>query len=919
MLRGLAIGYTGDLTDGWDEGSDGFDHELISDIFREELMRLHASSAEWLDEIGLSTRRRKLWGAGSSLDFFIYGQDYDRGMAALLKDFGESRRRGLDEADSSSRGPAGRTRVSAILQRCLATSRRVLDQSRALRSAKRHEYFRVSVPSPLWVAKEILTDPNFPASQAYATAALRAYLFERLERKHGVNRIDLSYDAISTAYETILNRHAVSRDLFLGTASSQATLISHFLASQGLMHLQIRYNPARPDFSDRFQLIFGDILDEESYIFALTRKGISVRFDAGLVDLPKASDLVTELTGLPLPIEGASVLFHGGLRLADGGDLVAAFTGTFGAGKTSVCLGIAAALAPLGCKTLFLSCEEKKEDIDARLREAIPSNLTKSTPLLRGVRLLDHNASEPFPWFLAASLNVVPGEAEADAEDHIADSLLEILESIFVQDGSLPSEQELNGTSDPTKGARLVVIDGIHQLFRGASGAQGKLERALSKIVHFCRNHRAIFFFTVGEGEREDRRLEYVCDLVIALDRVGFDSSEKQPSRVLKLLKARRQAVRPGAHLFHLTAPRGFRVKPSLAAIADEGKSRGWINPDPDQVLYISPEPAGSSASNRDYVRQAIQKRVVGFSRYSQILIKGRGSSGKSALAMSLIHRRPLPSIDGRKTERNKYIRDLGFEVTDSSFESRLLIISFLYPEQHYSQFLGRLQRPNEHIQSESLQPLPPGQLVLMSEGELFTTEEPPALPARRVIADLLKQDVLSLYPGHLMPEDFLAKIRRRLDSAELQGLPYTGVLIDGIHNVQLQFPELERELDIWPQLYTMLRRRGLTSVITHTEFQVNDSFDSTDLHSLSGFEERAAFVRSVPMLSTLVSAGDYVIDVAPVGPLVLRELDNTIIELRFSATVKGSLDDASRGAQLLWDRARCRWYVPTQRIREYR
>ncbi len=54
--------------------------------------------------------------------------------------------------------------------------------------------------------------------------------------------------------------------------------------------------------------------------------------------------------------------------------------------------------------------------------------------------------------------------------------------------------------------------------------------------------------------------------------------------------------------------------------------------------------------------------------------------------------------------------------------------------------------------------------------------------------------------------------------------MPYTGVLIDGMHNVFVQFPVLENEVNFWPQLYNMLRRRPLTVVTTHTEFELREN-----------------------------------------------------------------------------------------------
>ncbi|MDP1912112.1 AAA family ATPase [Brevundimonas sp.] len=800
-----------------------------------------------------------------------------------------------------------------------------------MKSAKRFEYYRVSVPSPLWIAKQILTDPDYPASEAYAIVALRAYLFEKIEHSFGISSLDLSVDSISGAYETFANRRSVSRDLLLG-GSPQTMLISHFLAMRGLMHLQMRYNPAHPDFSDRFEELFGDLNRHDSPLFARRQRGVSVRADPEIEELPTTADLVTELTGLPIPIEGMNTLFRGGLRLAQGGDLVAAVSGTFGAGKTSFCLGLAASLAPLGCKTLFLSCEEPKIDLDARLREAIPANLTRTTPLLSDVRLTadvgsaindtgDEKAvQERFPWFYAAKIDAPDYYSEEGRETDVAASLIELLRPILEpRDPDDASDR----TRDPTRRLRLIIIDGIHQLFRGTSGGQEMVDHALSKIVEFCRAHQAIFIFTVGQGEREDRRLEYVCDLVISLDRVGFESSEQQPTRIMKLLKARRQAVRPGAHLFHLTAPRGLRVKPSLSAISDEAKARSWINPDSDQILYLSTPMIGSRSSIIAQARRrSLDRRLVlGFRRYSQILVKGRGSSGKSALGLSLLHRRPLPPLEARRLARAHFLAQLGFERRVAWTESRVLIVSFLYPEQHYASDLQRL-----HIAGRADDAS--GSDTEGLEGGFELTPEPNLVLANRsahgpyspraLLPDSFKQDVLSLYPGHLMPEDLLGKIARRLQTAALRGLPYTGVLIDGIHNVFLQFPEIERAPGLWPQLYNLLRRKGVSVVITHTDFEVHGGEDKYSQRGEYGGVDNGSLDRkSAPILSSLVSAGDYVFDIAPIPSTTGVDEQQRTFSVRYRALLKEALEEEVRGTVLLWDRARCRWFRGSEPLDE--
>jgi hypothetical protein len=130
-------------------------------------------------------------------------------------------------------------------------------------------------------------------------------------------------------------------------------------------------------------------------------------------------------------------------------------------------------------------------------------------------------------------------------------------------------------------------------------------------------------------------------------------------------------------------------------------------------------------------------------------------------------------------------------------------------------------------------------------------------LPDRAIV------DGVSLYPGDLTPEDFLAKVENMLRAAELRGLPYTGVLIDGVHNVFVQFPILQDNNTFWPQLYNLLRKRGIPVVTTHTELDL--MFTSPTGHP-ARLDFEHARRRMAPLLSVLISSTDYSFELSAVS-----------------------------------------------------
>ena len=74
---------------------------------------------------------------------------------------------------------------------------------------------------------------------------------------------------------------------------------------------------------------------------------------------------------------------------------------------------------------------------------------------------------------------------------------------------------------------------------------------------------------------------------------------------------------------------------------------------------------------------------------------------------------------------------------------------------------------------------------------------------------------------------------------------------------------------------------------------------------------------KSAPILSSLVSAGDYVFDVAPIPPTIVVDEQQRSFSVRYRALLKEALEEDARGTVLLWDRARCRWFRGSEPLDE--
>jgi len=156
--------------------------------------------------------------------------------------------------------------------------------------------------------------------------------------------------------------------------------------------------------------------------------------------------------------------------------------------------------------------------------------------------------------------------------------------------------------------------------------------------------------------------------------------------------------------------------------------------------------------------------------------------------------------------------------------------------------------------------------------------------------------DVESFSTGYLRPEDFLRIVSEAIEGAELSGFPYYGVLVDGLHNVYLQFPRLERSEMVWPLLYEYLRARGVTVVTTHTSFAI----DQNKAYALQDLE--ASRRRIGPLLHALVQGADFSLRVE--APALFEMRGQKRKRLRLSRIISSAaLGQAILDSRHYWDR----------------
>ena len=104
------------------------------------------------------------------------------------------------------------------------------------------------------------------------------------------------------------------------------------------------------------------------------------------------------------------------------------------------------------------------------------------------------------------------------------------------------------------------------------------------------------------------------------------------------------------------------------------------------------------------------------------------------------------------------------------------------------------------------------------------------------------------------------SKLSRQLEFARLMGRPYTAVIIDGLHNLALQFPGAGDSNYLLPIIYSTLSRQNVTTITTFTTLSMSSSTVGVTADASEETEFRLRV--HLPLLHTLVQASDYVFEV---------------------------------------------------------
>jgi KaiC/GvpD/RAD55 family RecA-like ATPase len=723
---------------------------------------------------------------------------------------------------------------------------------------------RFVIPSPINILYYTLIVPEHSQTAAYSLASCRTLLFNLLEKVYySNNKKDekkqfiglIDEESISQSVDSLTRNIKIGRswpkDINLKSINSFINLIvGHFLAMKGITHLSFNDQTDAKNFlsvntRDQF-------LDEFPLHLMNTRFRISNKYE----DLPDTGELINQLYGIPLPIKGAEVVFFGGLKPSSKGGLIIGVSGQAGIGKTSFALAFANSLSPLGIKCFYISLEEDENDIRKRL-------FSLQTPFDKELSYY----RKPYEWFSTVK----------SSQTLTLNDLIELCEKI-------KEKMESGGEENNSQHHSVIVIDNLNEFYDEKD--YGKIEKVIEKF----RELKSIVILIGGEGVLEKLRMEYLIDNGISLIHEGLNKKGEKPLRLFNLYKTRHQLSRQGTHVFHMSGDEGFRISPQIPSQMDRKEKLKRYLHDETKIThtlnYLSENEKTAKIlyrKNKSLIigtKDSLQKdldnsgksgsKIEPFFKLfprTHILIHGYGSAGKAGFALKLLLTPPVKS-----EIQFPIVSDLTNDFSNVKYRRRVLIISFLYPQKYYHELV---YEKGIDLQSKI--------------SKTYDKLQQPIL------------DYLIFYPGYISPEDFINKITRKIDQAILEGQPFNGVLIDGLHNVFLQFIRLQDNDMVWPLLYNILARYDLTVVSTFTNFSMNDRLLDDDPNSKNKILNQALPDHMLlqkgmaPFLHALVKASDFY--------FFLEQLVLKSGERKYLMSIKGAIGQDVPTELLEWNR----------------
>jgi hypothetical protein len=649
-------------------------------------------------------------------------------------------------------------------------------------------------PDVLAITSRLLANPTAP----YTDALVRFIVILSLRAAYDISYNEAALHNLRMCFDDIMARFAYRTRRERQTASNYEAFLIDILAMQGWIY-RVLTKDNLVAYYEGFKYPFGVNPETRRREFAHSQDWPQLRAH----HLPDFSTVLNLIFAQPPSIAGLDEVIGGLMPTVSdtegfSGGLISLIAGPPGSGKTTLCLSITRRMAELGSLVSYVATEEDPYSLKMKLQATLEPRASSLWPDLNIesetridlIRMIDGAAYKSF--------GSLADEIHSDLRTPVSGS-----------DGSVAGPNLSLYLAFP----RVLVIDSVTALFSAATTTTPSVaglepftlelasrpvdgsRQLLAGLLRTLRRDGVCVFLVGGPEDASGNGLAYLVDNVFS---VGLDSkySPRHPTRFFSIDKTRLQTSRRGQHILHVSRRDGCRISPSLDSVLKTLSIENLAGPESNvRAIVWSAEPISAGKAQPEMEVKATEP--VSIRSKAHTLIYGRGSASKARLAIALALE-PRVSVEP-KHDWHDYItnyadpnRTISSHENEYARRARVLIVSFLYGPQYYQDSVVDFFQNRYRLAKAEASDLAASQL-----------------------------SVHDLYPGYISAETLIDGVRERLHAGILEARPYTAVIVDGVHNILVQFPLLEQEPLLWSTLFRLFKSNGLDAVSTFTFFKI--------------------------------------------------------------------------------------------------
>lgn len=700
------------------------------------------------------------------------------------------------------------TRISKIISKYLSDSapKTSLRESRidGIKNQKDSKFKNVTASttshfvSPYAIALQIMTDPDAIETREIVRFFNKLRLMKIHEISIDLQELKLSESHVSFAdldglYKT-LQRYVHGRDNYSKPSDSKSSFLLEFTASLGYLTQRLPISNFQIKGKSKEE-VSADITSRSNIYF----QGNLAKFKKEILSKGEFR-INSKYVELPSLAEISNRVFGIPVALSGFTDLLKGGLKQ-GAGEGTVSLIRGG--AGTGKTTLAISMQRAVEAL------GIPSVFVTSEETIAAIRARRESAlslsqkmhsqfsqQSKLHKIIRAPSGNLREPAEVDFEHGLVPSspLFAVLDGII--DGLSDKPEWPHGATDFTK--LFVVFDGVHNFLRDDSERDDY--QLLKSFVERCRDTGVQILLTSSKDWMVDEGFEYLVDNYFTLTSEIIEEPVPHFDRKFQIIKTRHQGSMAGNHRMTIGDEGELQFQPNFSELLKRQSRRALVDPANSQHSL----PFVEFEKERYYSAKQTFNDLQGLKHFqnSSSLIYGIGSSSKADLAFRL-----LATPDVPEKPRTK----------------KVLVVSFLASRKYYDSCASRHNR--------------------WLEKRGFENER-------------LEVECMFFAPGMISADEVYFQISSKLEFSETTLNEYDGVLIDGIHNVFVQFPMLMGKPELWTALTGLFRRSALNFVLTYSDF---DIAPATLLEGGNYGSERAT-----PLMVALTQSLDYGFNIIP-------------------------------------------------------